>query len=70
MMTKRWGKLRIVNPVSLMPWVVTIGLLCIDKTERLVFMGELVVIVKIKRKVSVLIDKFVPLQKLSQNYIL
>lgn len=50
MMTKRWGKLRIVNPISLMPWVVTIGLLSIGITERLVFMGELVVIVKIKTK--------------------
>ena len=33
-----------------MPWVVIIGLLSIDKTERLVFMGELVVIIKIKTK--------------------
>jgi hypothetical protein len=49
-MTKRWGKLRIVNPIPLMLWVVIIGLLSIDKTEWQVFMGELVVIVKIKTK--------------------
>jgi hypothetical protein len=49
-MTKRWGKLRIVNPISLMPWVVIIGLLSIGITERQVFMGELVVIIKIKTK--------------------
>jgi len=33
-----------------MPWVVIIGLLSIGITERLVFMGEFIAIVKIKTK--------------------